>query len=251
MLYRGFIRILSQNTGFNIIVVDMKTNTTNDNSIVNESRWAEPRAFPVDLDSGRMGAGASSYQKLLADLDGLYADADAFAELRGAQGDRVVYEVTDHRPTSNPGDLITGVTRMSPGKVGAEFFMTRGHIHAVVDRPEMYFALKGHGLMVMESADGQTRVVELKAHTVCYVPPFWIHRSVNVGADDFVMLFCYPADSGQDYAIIERSNGMKLRIVDDGKGGWCSVENDEYTPRTPAAIAALMAQAMRNAGTPA
>lgn len=195
-----------------------------------------------------MEGSASHYQKLLGDLDGLYADTQAFAELAGSQADRVVYEVTDHRPSSESGDLITGVTRMSPGKVGAEFFMTRGHIHAVVDRPEMYFSLAGHGLMVMESADGQTRVVEMKANTVCYVPPFWIHRSVNVGAGDFVMLFCYPADSGQDYAIIARSNGMKLRIVEDGKGGWRSVDNPEYVVRTPAEIEAFMAQASRSTG---
>ena len=57
--------------------------------------------------------------------------------------------------------MITGVTRMSPGKVANEYFMTRGHIHAVSDRPELYFGLKGRGLMVMESADGQTRIVEI------------------------------------------------------------------------------------------
>ena len=38
------------------------------------------------------------------------------------------------------------------------------------------------------------------------------------------MLFCYPADSGQDYDIIARSGGMRARIVDDG-GGWKQVEN--------------------------
>ena len=34
------------------------------------------------------------------------------------------------------------------------------------------------------------------------------------------MTFAYPADSGQDYAIIEKAGGMRSRIVDDGKGGW-------------------------------
>jgi glucose-6-phosphate isomerase len=53
---------------------------------------------------------------------------------------------------------------------------------------------------------------------ICYVPAYWIHRSVNVGDVDLVMTFAYPADSGQDYEIIARSGGMKSRVVVDGRG---------------------------------
>lgn len=205
-------------------------------------QWPEPRSFDVDLQTGLMNGTGSRYQKFLRDLSGLYADSAAFSALAAERGEEVVYEVTDHRPNSNPGDLITGVTRMSPGKVGDEFFMTRGHIHAAIDRPELYFGLKGHGVMLMESPSGDTRVVEVKANTACYVPPRWIHRSVNLGRGDFVMLFCYPADSGQDYAIIEQSNGMKLRIVDDGAGSWRSEPNPDYKERTPEEVQALLAR---------
>ncbi len=184
------------------------------------------------------GAG-SRYQKRLRDLSGLYADERAFAALAAERGEEVVYEVTDHRPSDAAGDLITGVTRMSPGKVGDEFFMTRGHIHAVADRPELYFGLRGRGLMVMESADGQTRSIEITPNVACYVPPFWIHRSVNIGSDDFVMLFCYPADSGQDYDIIQRSNGLRLRIVDDGRGGWREEANPDYASRSAEEVRAF------------
>jgi glucose-6-phosphate isomerase len=204
-------------------------------------QWPEPRSFDVDLATGLMAGTGSHYQKRFGDLAGLYADAGAFEALAASRGDEVVYEVTDHRPNANAGDLITGVTRMGAGKVGDEFFMTRGHIHANVDRPELYFGLKGHGLMLMEAPDGETRTVEIRANTVCYVPPRWIHRSVNLGASDFVMLFCYPADSGQDYAIIERSNGMRTRIVDDGQGGWKCAPNPAWRARTHAEIDALLA----------
>ena len=206
-------------------------------------KWPEPRSFDIDLQTGLMRNAGSHYQKRLGDLEGLYSDAAAFDSLAKLRRDEVVYEVTDHRPSSEPGDLITGTTRMAPGKVGNEFFMTRGHIHAVVDRPELYFGIKGRGLMVMESADGQTRIVEIAPHTMCYVPPYWIHRSVNIGDDDMVMLFCYPADSGQDYDIIQRSNGLRLRVFDDGEGGWRSIDNNAYLPRTADDIKAFMAHA--------
>ena len=207
------------------------------------SNWPEPRAFNVDLVEGEMQGTGSRYQKRFRDLDGLYADSAAFEALAKTGGDRVVYEVTDHRPSSLAGDLITGVTRMLPGQVGEEFFMTRGHVHAVVDRPELYYGLKGRGLMVLESADGESRIVEIAPNVVCYVPPYWIHRSVNVGDSDFVMLFCYPADSGQDYDIIQRSNGLRKRIVSDGAGGWRSVDNPHYAPRSAADVGAFMGKA--------
>jgi glucose-6-phosphate isomerase len=206
-------------------------------------QWPEPRSFNVNLETGLMDGTGTRYQKRLADLNGLYADAAAFNALASTRGDDIVYDVTDHRPSDQPGDLITGVTRMSPGKVGDEYFMTRGHIHANIDRPELYFGLKGDGLMLMEAPDGETRIVEIHASTVCYVPPRWIHRSVNLGQQDFVMLFCYPSDSGQNYAIIERSNGMRLRIIDDGKGGWRSETNPAYRERSAADVEALIARA--------
>ena len=97
--------------------------------------------------------------------------------------------------------------------------------------------------MLLESPDGQVRAVEMRPRTLCYVPPFWIHRSVNVGADDLVMIFSYPADSGQDYAIIEEAGGMAGRIVDDGSGGWTLVGNASYRGRSAARIERLLATA--------
>lgn len=201
----------------------------------------EPARCQVDVVAGRMAGGTGAYQKRLADLAGLYLDETAFAALAAVRGDEVVYEVGDFRPSENPGDMIFGLTRMSPGKVGEEYFLTRGHIHARADRPEVYYGQAGHGLMLMESPAGDTRIVEVGPQTICYVPPRWIHRSVNTGTEDFVMMFAYPADSGQDYDIIARSGGMKTRIFDDGAGGWVARDNADYRPRSAVEIAALMA----------
>lgn len=200
----------------------------------------EPQSCQIDLAAGKMSGASGRYQKKLADLAGLYADTAAFAALAATASEQVVYDVADFRPSATPGDLIFGVTRMSPGRVGDEFFMTRGHIHAQTDRPEIYYGQKGHGLMLMESPAGETRVVEIAPQTVCYVPPYWIHRSINHGDADFVMMFAYPADAGQDYGIIERSRGMRHRVMQDGKTGWRLVENDDYRPRAADSVAALL-----------
>jgi len=201
----------------------------------------EPARCTVALPEGRLvGPGTQRYAKRFADLAGLYADAAAFQAMLPALAETVVYEVTDLRPSERPGDMIAGVTRMAPGRVGREFFLTRGHIHARADRPEIYFGLQGQGVMLLEGPAGETRVVEIGPQALCYVPPFWIHRSVNVGAGDLVMLFSYPADSGQDYDIIARSGGMRSRILDDGAGGWVEVPNPHWRPRSQAEIARLL-----------
>ncbi|WP_182086501.1 glucose-6-phosphate isomerase [Aureimonas sp. ME7] len=200
----------------------------------------EPGVFTVDIERGELRGAATRYRKTLGDLAGLYEDDAAFETRLAELGpEAVMYEVTDHKPSADAGDMIIGVTRMAPGRIGREFFLTRGHIHARADRPEMYYGEAGTGLMLLESPEGEVRIVEMRPRTLCYVPPFWIHRSVNVGADDLVMTFAYPADAGQDYDIIARSGGMRQRIVDDGQGGWQAVDNPAWTPRSAEAIAAL------------
>ena len=206
---------------------------------------AEPVRCRVDVGGGRLVGGSGRYEKRLSDLAGLYADADAFDALLREGGDRVVYAVEDLRPSSDAGDMIFGVTRMAPGTVGDEFFLTRGHIHGIANRPEIYYGESGTGLMLMESPAGETRIVEVGHHVVCYVPPFWIHRSVNVGPDDLVMTFAYPADSGQDYDIIARAGGMAQRVVRAAGGGWQAIPNAAYRPRTADDVARMLATGAR------
>lgn len=200
----------------------------------------EPVTSVVDIIAGGMSGNTGRYEKRLSDLTGLYADADAHQALVGSTGDPVVYDVEDFKPGTHSGDLIYGVTRMNPGQIGREYFLTRGHIHAKADRPEIYYGQKGRGLMQLESPEGETRIIEIGPQTICYVPPFWIHRSINVGTEDLVMVFAYPSDSGQDYGIIENSNGMRHRVYATHPGGWELVENKAYTPRSSEVARGLM-----------
>lgn len=203
----------------------------------------EPGLCTVDVASGVLRGATGRYTKTLRDLAGIYADQAAFTAVCAADPDRVVYEVTDYRPSADAGDMILGVTRMVPGKVGREFFLTRGHIHANPNRPEMYYGESGRGVMLLESPDGEIRTIEITPRALCYVPPYWIHRSVNTGTEPLVMTFAYPADSGQDYAIIAESGGMRCRILDDGTGGWIAVENPDYRPRPAARVDSILRRA--------
>jgi glucose-6-phosphate isomerase len=202
---------------------------------------ASPSLHHLSPARGSLSDGTGRYEKRLSDLDGSYGDAAAFARMRAA-GDPVVYAVEEVRPSASPGDLVFGVTWMAPGRIGDEFFLTRGHIHARPDRPEIYRGEAGQGVILMEAPDGRIETRDLVAGATVYVPPRWIHRSVNTGPEPLVMSFAYPADAGQDYSIIARSNGMAVRILAAG-AGWAAVPNPAYRPRSSAEVAALLASA--------
>jgi glucose-6-phosphate isomerase len=205
-------------------------------------RLQEPVVSLVDPIRGGMTASTGRYEKRLGDLAGLYLDDEAHARLVGELGNPIVYDVEEFRPGARPGDLIYGVTRMSPGRVGDEYFLTRGHIHANANRPEIYHGQAGRGLMQLESPAGETRILEIEPNTICYVPPFWIHRSINIGDTDLVMVFAYPSDSGQDYGIIAASDGMRHRVMCQANGGWELVPNARYIPRTSDQADAILSQ---------
>src|ERR1041384_7652802 len=110
-------------------------------------KYREPTRLVV-RSTGSLDGATGRYEKRLSELAGLYADSTAFASALAQDGDPIVYDVEDFRPSGDAGDMIFGVTRMAPGKIGAEYYLTRGHIHAKADRPEIYYGQAGRGLML-------------------------------------------------------------------------------------------------------
>jgi glucose-6-phosphate isomerase len=192
----------------------------------------EPSVLKVAA-SGRMDGRTGLKETRFRDMAGLFHDAAALQAIVAARGEEIAYSVDEFRPERvAPQELIFGTSMLRPGKVGEEYLLTRGHIHRRADRPEIYVCQSGRGVMHMELPDGTTRPVEMRPGSIVYVPGYWIHRSVNVGPELLVTLFCYPSDAGQDYDIIARAGGMRTLIVDDGSGGWKEVANPRYRSRS-------------------
>lgn len=133
--------------------------------------YSEPTSHLVDLTKGMLNNATGAYQKHLRDLDGIYADERAFRNAMDISANNIVYEVTDCRPESSYGDLVFGVTNMKPGRIGDEYYLTRGHIHALANRPETYYGESGTGVMLLESPHGDVRTIEIRPRVMCYVPP--------------------------------------------------------------------------------
>ncbi|WP_053382722.1 glucose-6-phosphate isomerase family protein [Leucobacter celer] len=189
--------------------------------------------FPAKLDispEGVLAGNTGIYTKHLADMRGVYRDDSAYEAAVAAQGEEtLVYRVESQDYGPHSGALTVGTSRLLPGRYGDEFAVTRGHLHEVSDRAELYYCLSGHGIMLLETLDGRSEAVELTPGKAVNVPGEWVHRSVNVGDEPFVTLFTYATDAGQDYQLIADAGGMKQLVVDDGAGGWTLRENPDHT----------------------
>ena len=91
-----------------------------------------------------MGERVENVSRTLGDLRGIFADVDAFSRM---PQNILAYEVSSFLPEQEgtPGGLYFGITYLHPGKVGNEYFMTKGHFHANIDRAEFYWGLEGEG----------------------------------------------------------------------------------------------------------
>ncbi len=158
-------------------------------------------------------------------MRGMYLDIAATEELL-KQGDPLLYEVYEVDVPHEEGQLIYCTSIIYPGKVGNEYYMTKGHFHSKESTAEMYLGLQGRGYLLMQTHDGQVSVMEMVPGTVSYIPPFWAHRTVNTGDEPFIFFGVYPGDAGHNYGTIEERGFAKLVVERNGKPAL--VDNPRY-----------------------
>ena len=178
---------------------------------------AVPFTFEIDSPDFIPSTYDNHIQRRLSSMQGQYLDQDTYASLL-AEADPLLYEVYELQRPTLPGELLHGISIVHPGKIGSEYYMTKGHFHEVLETGEVYYCLKGKGFMVMETPEGEWAVEALFPGRVLYVLPRWAHRSVNVSSDeDLVTFFIYPGNAGHDYGTIEKKGFRKLVLERDGQ----------------------------------
>ena len=178
---------------------------------------SKPFVLDFDLltghcDSGKVQPSCRRVSNLLTQ----FADEEAAKKLI-AEGDPLLYEFYELELPEEPGVLRFGSTRLYPGKVGNEYFMTKGHFHTILDTSEIYYTLSGHGMMMMETPEGDVDCKEMNPGDALYVPGRWAHRSINIGTEPLILFFVFRADAGHDYGTIEKKGFRKLVVEQDGK----------------------------------
>lgn len=175
----------------------------------------KPFTMFFDLETG-MSDEKQTTKRTLANMKGMFADDAAF-EAAVKSNDNLVYEFYELKLPDTPGDLLFGTSIVYPGKVGNEYYMTKGHFHTILDTSEVYYCLSGKGYMLMENPEGDWDAQLMTPGKAVYVPKSYAHRSINVGNEKLVTFFVFRADAGHDYGTIETKGYRKLIVEKDGE----------------------------------
>ena len=174
----------------------------------------DPFAMYFDLING-MSDERKPTRRFLSQMKGMYAD-DAAYEATVSANDEIVYDFYELGLPETPDNLLFGTSIVYPGKVGSEYFMTKGHFHTILDTAEVYYCwrerLHAHG-----KPEGDWDAQLLTPGRAVYVPGRYAHRSINIGDEKLVTFFVFRADAGHDYGTIETKGFRKLIVEKDGK----------------------------------
>lgn len=169
-------------------------------------------ALDLDLSQAAI-SGFSRTERHLSDLRGVFRDEQSYDAVLSRENP-LVYAVTPVELAHGEGQMHYGLGILYPGKIGDEFFLTKGHYHSHRPAAEVYVGLKGEGRMLLECEEShECRMVTLRENAVVYVPGHTAHRTINTGSEPLLYLGIYPANAGHDYATIAQRN-FRMVIVE-------------------------------------
>ena len=187
---------------------------------------AKPFSVGWDPKDGIMDDPDNHIERYLSKLINMFYDPQAAEKHLKEKGDVLLYEVYEKAIPHRDGEIQFCSSITHPGKIGVEYFMTKGHFHARRDTAEIYYCIKGNGFMLMEKEDGEYELGEMYPGRTVYVPAYYAHRSINTGDQLLISLAVYPGDAGHDYGSLETS-GFK-HVVIERKGKPEVIENPRY-----------------------
>ena len=168
----------------------------------------------LDLMSGLLfGQEIVTKETRLNDLKGVFLDESHRQKM---DQDAIVYKVQAYMPVKEdtPGGLFFGNTILFPGKVGNEYFMTRGHFHAKLDTAEYYWCIRGEGVLIFMDTDRKIWTEVMRPGSLHYIAGKVAHRVANTGSQKLVFNACWPSDAGHDYDSIN-TQGFQARHMEE------------------------------------
>jgi len=173
--------------------------------------YMQPFGVDIDLVEGVLRDPDRVVVRRASDMLGHYADEVALQRLIDEHDDPVHYEVSEKRVPEEYGHLVFCISKLYPGRVGDEYYMTKGHYHTVAETAEIYLCIRGYGYMLMKTPGGACAPEPMARNRLVYVPPYWGHRSVNTGDEPLISLCVYPGEAGHNYGDIEKE-GFPKRV---------------------------------------
>jgi len=105
----------------------------------------QPFHNTLNFQNGQFSPRGDILQRRLSDMASYYAERDTVQARLQAGDDPLIYEVENIHLPEEDGHLPHCTTTIYAGKVGAEYFMTKGHFHAKREQGEVYIGLAGMG----------------------------------------------------------------------------------------------------------
>ena len=127
--------------------------------MLNNYDWENSFLIDFSLKNGD-SENAKPTKRYLSEIKKIFNNQKSADELL-ISGDLLVYEFYELGAPETPGDLAFGTSITYPGKVGNEYFMTKGHFHTILDTAEVYYTLSGEGYMLMENPEGGVRLQQM------------------------------------------------------------------------------------------
>ncbi|MFW6138693.1 MAG: glucose-6-phosphate isomerase family protein [Spirochaetota bacterium] len=189
-------------------------------------RVVSPFSCGIDTRNGKMDDYDTHVQRYLGKLASMFSDPEAAETYLKKNGDVLIYEVYEKDIPEADGEIRFCSSITCPGKIGGEYFMTKGHFHSRPDTAELYYCTSGWGFMLMEKESGEYAIEEMYPGRAVYVPGYYAHRSINTGDQPLISIPVYPGDAGHDYSSIEKSGFRHIVIEKNGKPQ--VVENPRY-----------------------
>lgn len=152
----------------------------------------------------------------LGDITDIFSDKAALAALPVSEK---VYDVASYLPVAEGTEagLFFGITYLYPGKVGREYFMTKGHFHRLRNRAEFYHCLEGEGMLILMDEQRNTRAEKMYPGSLHYIPGHTAHRTANTGSGMLVFSAFWPSDAGHDYEVISEQGFSRILVEEDGR----------------------------------
>jgi len=180
---------------------------------IENNRVVYPFSVNINPKTGMMDDYDVHIERWLNDLIAMFHNREAAEKYIAEKGNKLIYEVYEKAIPEVDGEIRFCSSITYPGKIGNEYFMTKGHFHARPDTAELYYCIRGHGYMLMERENGDYVIEEMYPGRAVYVPGYYAHRSINIGDEPLISLPVYPGDAGHDYGTIEQK-GFKHLVVD-------------------------------------
>ncbi len=171
-----------------------------------------PFSIPLSSEAFQSHAELRHVQRRLSDLVDHFTDHSASNDIL-TDSNPLVYEYWEREYEGTSQGISFGMTRIHPGQVGNEYYLTKGHFHADDYGDEIHITLSGQGLLLLFNKDGSCQTFEMLADKMNYLPGNLAHRTINTGSTPLVFVGFWPPKIIHDYETILQNGFPKLVIA--------------------------------------